>query len=124
MFDSSCGSSAALSADKVHKACDKFLDARAKRIKEEREELIVQAMQGRKYFFGPKRDREEAIEYCKQDGFIPMWDEIAISGNYWANKIRDLQALAALADRGTINVDQEIAPILYQFWPNDNELTD
>lgn len=119
-----CGSSAALSADKVHKACDKFLDARAKRIEEEREELIEQAMGSRKYFFGPKRDREEAIEFCKQDGFIPEWEAIAISGRYWAVKIRDLQALAALADRGTVSVDSEIAPILYQFWPTDDELTD
>lgn len=116
---SKCGSTANLDADTVFDACEQYLTARVKRIEREREALIEEKMNARKYYlFGRKITREEAIERCKDDGFIPEWTQIAISGNYWATRILDLQHLAALAKPGIVSVDEELARILYQFWPD------
>lgn len=117
---SKCGSTASLDAENVFQACKEYLIARKERIDREREALIEEKLSQRKYyFFGRKINREEAIERCKEDGFIPEWTSIAITGNYWAGRISNLQHLAALARPGRVNVDEELAEILYAYWPEE-----
>lgn len=78
-------------AERILKACDKFLFYRDRRINKEKELAIAQAMHPRGWF-KRTRTREKAIEYLENNFY---W--IELSGSHESNNIRNLRKLAYLA---------------------------
>lgn len=98
---------AQISADKVLKACDAYLEARETRITTSIKELIDAEMNRR---FFPAKTEEIAYSRLKEDILY-----IRIGGAFWARAITELRELAAISD-GPVYVSAEDVYTLREYW--------
>lgn len=96
-----------ISADKVLKVCDAYLESRETRISAETKVLINAEMNKRIF---PAKTEEEARKRCSEDILY-----VRISGAHWASKIKALRQLAAISD-GPVYVSAEDAYTLREYW--------
>jgi len=96
---------AAYSAKTVKVACEKWLAALEKDIAQQKEKLILKAMQPR--WFGRTRTREEAIEWLSTSDPLAITDYELAEMTGWRDKgrIEALLALATTAPKGRDEVN-------------------
>ncbi len=95
---------AELDASMVAGACRDYLKAREKRIAYDREETIACHIGYKKWFWSKPMTREQAEDFVEEELYM-----IEITGGRWARDIRNLQALAEMAEKSntlvTVNAD-------------------
>lgn len=102
-------STARLNAAMVAVACRAYLKSREQRIAREQEETIAQFVGQKRRLWSKPMTREQAEEYCSEDLYL-----IEITGGKWAQDIRNLQALAEMAEKTytLVTVDAGLARLL------------
>ena len=102
-------SHADLDAGMVAGACRDYLKARKERIAQEKEETIACYVGHKKWWWSKPMTREQAEDFCKEELF-----HIEITGGAWARDIRDLQALAEMAEKSNtlVTVNANLARML------------
>ncbi len=100
---------AELDAGMVAGACRDFLRAREQRIAQEREETIACHVGYKKWFWSRPMTREQAEDFVEEELYL-----IEITGGAWARDIRDLQALAEMAEKNNslVTVNANVARML------------
>ena len=104
-----------VNAQRLHAACKRFLEKRESIIAEKKKALVEKVMQERWFdlCFCKPHSEEEAIslDYFKQE---VLW--IKNRGSYNAHIVEQLQALCVLGHPSEINITQEQAHILRDYW--------
>lgn len=102
-------------AQRLHAACKRYLDRRENIIAEKKKALLEQVMQERwlELFMRKPRSEEEAmsLDYFHEK---VMW--IEARGSHWADIVEQLQALCVLGHPSHINITQEQAHLLKEYW--------
>ena len=112
-----------ISRRKVAEACQRLLNARAKYIKDRREELIDVQMAPR--WWRKAQTREEAIQFLKDTDWNSAWWKAEYKDSKFDAKVKRLLVLAQLGDDYVdsnndqyeyMTIDDESAAILEDWW--------
>jgi hypothetical protein len=99
----------------VLQACDRYIEARNRRIEAKRERLIAAAMKPKFWGLCSPLTREAAINSLEDGGWDSPWNMINHTGGYRVNRVKEIRSLCMLPGKPYIKLSSEDAAILVDY---------